>query len=273
MAPEISALKSTQSWAIPVVDPDHIPEQFVAAFHLYFRTEEAPYMLYNPRQDSDRSLSDEKLICLTKDRLVIICADRSTFLCRPDDVLTVHLEELLLAYSFTICTAVDEIKIDYNAACADLFEPIVTSLRTKGTVAKDGHTEWQRLRALADIDLKFANYARQILRESGRLLELILQPEIIYEKHIIAETSLLILTETELVWVINDRKQWVEEPVYGATINITPITQLINCTVIDDHDYGQIHLTVSINGDKTWTIPFTPDRREELEQFTARITK
>lgn len=271
MATDASALKSTESWAIPVIARENLPARFVQAVATYFASDEAPYMLLNPRQDSEKQLSDEKLICLGQDKLVILSDDRSPFIVHKHEVLTLRLEELLLAYSMTISTLTDEITIAYNAACADLFEPIALALRDKGEAPKDGRMEWQQVNKLAAHDLKFANYMRQLVRDSGQLIDYVLQPEMDVGEKTIAAAHLVILTETELIWVLNEEKAWATEPIYGAIVMIAPRTRLVSSTAVPSPEYGLIHLTITLAGDKSWSIPFAPERHEDLERLIAKI--
>lgn len=272
MATDVSALKSTESWAIPVIARENLPAQFAEGVAAHFAPDEAPYMLLNPRQDSAKQLSDEKLICLGKDKLVVFSVGRAPFAARKDEVLTLRLEELLLAYSMTISTLEDEITIAYNAACADLFEPIVLALRDKGQAPKDGRMEWQQVNDLATHDLKFANYMRQLVRDSGQLVDYVLQPEMDVGEKTIAAAHLVVLTATELIWVLNEEKAWATEPVYGAIVMIAPRNRLVGCTIIASPEYGLVHLSITLAGDKTWSIPFAPERHEDLERFIARIS-
>ena len=271
MATDVSALKSTESWAIPVIARENLPAQFAQAVATHFAPDEAPYMLLNPRQDRGKQLSDEKLVCLGKDKLVVFSNDRAPFIARKDEVLTLRLEELLLAYSMTISTLVDEITIAYNAACADLFEPITLALRNKGEAPKDGRMEWQQVNELAAHDLKFANYMRQLVRDSGPLVDYVLQPEMDVGEKTIAAAHLVILTATELIWVLNEEKDWATEPIYGAIVMIAPRSRLVASRAIPSPEYGLIHLSITLVGDKTWSIPFAPNRHEDLERLIAKI--
>jgi hypothetical protein len=207
MPADLTALKSTLSWAIPVPDRTEIPDSFKSEYDLHFKADEAPYILYNPIQDHLRSLSDEKLICLVPDRLVILAANHSPFVCSFSDVVYFRQEEELLAYSLTILTQTDEVRVDYNAACADLFEPVISHLRIRGENSQDW--PWRMAASVrtgpARI-LKFTNYARQVMRDSGNLVDLVYQPELVVDNQTIVDTSLLLLTETELCWVCNERK-------------------------------------------------------------------
>lgn len=265
-------LRSTESWAIPVIARENIPPRFAVSFATQFSPGEAPYLLHNPRQPINGQQDNEKLICLTKERLVVLSADRSPFSTAIKDIVSCRLEELLLAYSITVTTATDSIVIDFNAACSDLFEPITTSLRVKSQAPKDGRAEWRQISEVAAIDLKFANYMRQILRDSGQLQEYVLQQEIDLDKQPVVAASLILLTETELAWVMNEEKEWTHEPVYGAILSIAPRRQVIGLTLIPAPEYNLIHLAVSLLGNQTWKIPFAAERREDLERFIAKAS-
>lgn len=271
MPADLTALKSTLSWAIPVPDRTEIPDSFKSEYDLHFKADEAPYILYNPIQDHLRSLSDEKLICLVPDRLVILAANHSPFICKFSDVVYFRQEEELLAYSLTILTQTDEVRIDYNAACADLFEPVISHLRIRGETAKTGHAEWQRLSELGRQDLKFTNYARQVLRDSGNLSDLVYQPELVVDNQTIVDTSLLLLTETELCWVCNERKEWINEPVYGGVFSITGRAAIAGHEIISAADNGLYQLIITLLGNYHWRIPFTADRREAIEKLLQSL--
>jgi hypothetical protein len=271
MSANLTALKSTLSWAIPVPDRSEIPDTFKSEYDLHFKLDEAPYILYNPVQDHLRSLSNEKLICLAPDRLVILATNHSPFTCAFSDVIYFRQEEELLAYSLTILTQTDEVRVDYNAACADLFEPIVSRLRIRGESTKTGHTAWQRLSELARQDLKFTNYARQVLRDSGNLVEMVYQPELIVDNQTIVDTSLLLLTETELCWVCTERKEWIHEPVYGGVFSIAGRDAIVGHEIISPADNGPYQLIVTLLGNYHWRFPFTADRKDAIERLLLAL--
>lgn len=272
MVDNLTALKSTQSWAIPVPDRDDIPASFIAEYDLHFKSDEAPYVLYNPVQDRVLNVSDEKLICLGTDRLVVLAQNRAPFSCRFDDAIYLQHDELLLAFSISIFTASDEISIDYNAACSDLFEPILGKFRVRGEATKDGHFEWKKLAELAKTDLKFTNYARQILRDSGNLIDLLYQSEVVADQKTVVDTSLLVLTDTELCWVNNARKEWIEEPAYGGVFHFAPRTQVTGCQILPATEDGLVQLLVTLKGNYSWRIPYSNSLKDQLAELVAKIT-
>lgn len=271
MPDDLTALKSTLSWAIPVPDRTQIPDSFKSEYDLHFKADEAPYLLYNPVQDHLRTLSDEKLVCVAPDRLVILAMNHSPFTCAFSDIIYFRQEEELLAYSLTILTQTDEVRIDYNAACADLFEPIISHLRNRGETAKTGHADWQRLSELARLDLKFTNYARQLLRDSSNLVELVYQPELVVDNQPVVGTSLLILTETELCWACNERKEWIHEPVYGGVFSIAGRSAIAGHEILSAADNGLYQLIITLLGNYHWRIPFTVDRRDAIEKLLKSL--
>ncbi len=267
MVSGVAALRSTESWAIPVIARENIPARFALDFATHFAPDEAPYLLYNPRQDKLMQLSDEKLICLAKDRLVIFSPDRAPFVAKFEEVVCIRQEELLLAYSLQIVTSTDSITVDYNAACSDLFEPILAKIRVKGTTPKDSPSEWRKINELTAVNLKFANYTRQLVRDSGQLVDYVIQAELDLENQTVAAASLVILTETELAWVMNEEKAWAQEPVYGAIILIAPRAQVTSCTLVSAPEFNLVNLHIGLPGDNKWTIPFAAERREDLERL------
>ena len=268
---DMSALKSTQSWAIPVPDKKEIPVYFQSEYDVYFKPDEAPYMLYNPRQDRFKNVSDEKLLCLGQDRMVILSTNHKPFACQFEDIVSFKYEELLLAFSITLSTETDEIRVEYNSACSDLFEPLLNKLRIRGTSAKDGRFEWQQMTKLGQTDLKFANYARQILRDSGKLIDSQYQPEIVYGHKVMAETSLLVLTETELCWVKNERKDWIDEPVYGGIFCFADRRKVVGCEILSTAEPGLLEMVITLLGSYQWKIPYSVDYRDHLTEIAAKI--
>ena len=57
--------------------------------------------------------------------------------------------------------------------------PCLSKMRTRGEAAKDGRMEWQEMSKLSELDMKYTNYGRQILRDSGNLIDSLYQAEII----------------------------------------------------------------------------------------------
>jgi len=271
MAIDLNALKSTQSWAIPVPDKKEIPVYFKSEYDVYFKPDDAPYLLYNPRQDQFKNVSDEKLLCLTTDRLVVLSTNHKPFACRFEDVVCSRYEELLLAFSITISTETDEVRVEYNSACSDLFDPLLNKLRIRGTTVKDGRLEWQQMSKLAQEDLKFANYARQILRDSGKLIDSQYQAEIIYGHKIMAETSLLILTETELCLVKNERKDWIDEPVYGGIFSFADRKNVIGAEIVSTAEPGLLQMIITLKGNYQWKIAYSVDHRDHLSKLIDLI--
>jgi hypothetical protein len=271
MPSDITALKSTQSWAVPVPDRKHIPAHFQAEYDKYFKHDEAPYILYNPRQDQFKNVTDEKLLCLAMDHLVVLATDHKPFECKFEDVVSLKYEELLLAFSMTITTETDEVRIDFNSACSDLFEPLMSKFRTRGDSAKDGRAEWQEMSKLSELDLKYTNYARQILRDSGNLIDSIYQAEIIAGYKILAETSLLIVTDTELCWVKNERKDWIDEPVYGGIFHFAKRSKIVDCELAPSTEPALVELLVTLKGNYQWKIPYSVDHREKLMSLIPKI--
>ena len=268
---DMGALKSTQSWAIPVPDKKEIPVYFQSEYDVYFKPDDAPYILYNPRQDQFKNVSDEKLLCLGQDRLVILSTINKPFTCRFEELVCFKYEELLLAFSITLSTETDEIRVEFNSACSDLFEPLLNKLRIRGSSVKDGKFEWQQMTKLGQVDLKFANYARQILRDSGKLIDSQYQPEIIYGHKVMAETSLLILTETELCWVKNERKDWIDEPVYGGIFSYAGRAKIVGSELVPTAEPGLLQLIVTLKGNYQWKIPYSVDYRDRLQEIIGKI--
>lgn len=271
MPSDLTALKSTQSWAVPVPDRKNIPANFQAEYDQFFKPDEAPYILYNPRQDQFKNVTDEKLLCLATDRLVVLAADHKPFTCKYEDVVSLKYEELLLAFSITVTTENDEVRIDFNSACSDLFEPLLSKMRTRGEAAKDGRMEWQEMSKLSELDMKYTNYGRQILRDSGNLIDSLYQAEIITGYKILADTSLLILTDTELCWVKNERKDWIEEPVYGGIFQFTKRSKIVDCELVQSVEPGLVDLLVTLKGNYQWKIPYSVDHRDKLLSLISKI--
>jgi hypothetical protein len=271
MAEEVKALRSTETWAIPIVDRTNIPAFFKAEYARYFQPDEAPYILHNPQQDRNRKTLEEKLICLTPDRLVVLSSNQAPFAVSFDEVVYFQHSEILLAFSIRIYTESQDTEIHYNSACLDLFEPVLSHLRIRGTSTKDGQAEWSQISHLAAEDLKFTNYARQILRDSGKLVDFVYQEELLGDEKPLIDTTLLILTDTELCWVHNDPKEWTEEPVYGGIFCYAARDKVVDCQQIALGNEGLYELIVTFRGNHTWKIPFAGELKDQIAALRHKI--
>ena len=271
MAEEVKVLRSTENWAIPIVDRTNIPDAFQAEYARNFQMDEAPYILHNPQQDRNRKILEDKLICLAPDRLVILSSDQAPFAASFDEIVYFQHSELLLAYSIHAYTESQDVEVHYNSACADLFEPVLSHLRSRGLSAKDGQAEWSQINRLAAEDLKFTNYARQILRDSGKLVDVVYQKEIAGVEKPLLETTLVILTDTELCWVHNDPKEWTEEPVYGGIFKFAPLDKIVDCQQIALGSEGLYELIVTFKGNHTWKIPFAGELKDQIAALRHKI--
>jgi hypothetical protein len=100
---------------------------------------------------------------------------------------------------------------------------------------------------------------------------MVYQPEWIANDRTLMETTLLLLTETELCWVSNERKEWAEEPVYGGIFQIARRASVTGCDILLPAENGLQQLLVTLRGQYHWRIPFTTDCRGAIEQLVRRV--
>ena len=122
MPSDLTALKSTQSWAVPF-RTEKTFRQFSSEYDQFFKPDEAPYILYNRVRTSSR-MSLTRNCSAGYGSPGCSAADHKPFTCKYEDVVSLKYEELLLAFSITVTTENDEVRIDFNSACSDLFEPL-----------------------------------------------------------------------------------------------------------------------------------------------------
>jgi hypothetical protein len=274
----LNGLESMRSWAMPIKDRQKIPEFFQKDFTAQFGSGELPYILFNPSQRLDKDGNDEKLLCLAADRLVIFSRTDSPFVCKFADIIYWVHSELLLAYSISIYTANSEAHLAYNSACSDLFIPVIASLRPVPVSAEEHINDRDKLAPLADIDLKFMNYGRQIIAGSGHLIDYTFQ-EILKEEagrlssKTLIESHLLLLTDNELIWLANEKKDWAKEPVYGGIFTFIKPANILSIQTNAADENGVFQMTILLKGDKQLQIPYQDQNIESVKRIQEAILK
>jgi hypothetical protein len=265
-----------RSWALLIQDKEQIPDYFQKDYAAEFGNGETPYMLFNPSQRLDKEEGgDERLLCLAPDRMVIFSRNDIPFICKLEDVIYAVHKELLLAYSISVFTANSMMEFAYNSACSDLFRPVLACLRPQPLDASAHATDREQLRVLVDTDLKFLNYGRQVLAGSGKLIDFLYQGSqieaSILSSHTLLASHILLLTDTELIWVADEKKDWAREPVYGGIFNFVKRANVVGSQIGQADENGIVQLTVTLKGNKQWLIGYQSENLAALQRIGKAI--
>lgn len=264
-----------RSWALLLQEKEQIPDYFQKDYTAQFGPADHPYMLFNPSQKLDKEGGDEKLLCLAPDRIVIFSRTDLPFICKFEDVVYCVHKELLLAFSISIYTATSEVNFAYNSACSDLFIPVLARLRPTPLGAEAHIGDREKLTVLIDTDLKFMNYGRQVLAGSGHLLDFLYQApqteSTFFTSRTVQEAHLLLLTDSELIWVADEKKDWAREPVFGGIFNFVKRGNVVSSQIGQANEEGIIPFTITLKGNKQWFIGYQSENLEALKRIDAAI--
>ncbi len=274
-----SALQSMRSWALLLKEKEQIPVYFQKDYAAQFGPADRPYMLFNPSQklDKEEEGGDEKLLCLAPDRIVIFSRNDLPFVCKIEDVIYCVHKELLLAFSISIYTSSSEVNFAYNSACSDLFMPVLASLRPTPLGPQAHISDREKLGVLIDTDLKFMNYGRQVLAGSGFLLDFLYEEaqteSTLFASRTVQEAHLLLLTDSELIWIADEKKDWAKEPVYGGIFNFVKRGKVVSSQIGQPNEDGIIPFTITLKGNKQWVIGYKSENLEALKRVEAAINE
>lgn len=276
------------SWATHIKSYAEVPDVYKDFFEPILADGSAfPYTVMTPSYERFVHKTTEKLISDFGHSIYILERKGDSFetQCYPvDEISYIEFWPALLASSFTICGRTDQechtsSTLKFNTVTDYLFIPILKSVRPVPADSKnvDQNTEAKKFNCLADVNFKFMNLARHSLLEDEKVIQFILQPDILksiltflkktYYKTISA-THISILTNRELIVIREDVTQRKDDR-YGGIWDYIPLNKIISLSL--NEKAGLVGLTIQLPEDTSFELLFQASAKEELDQLLTHF--
>jgi hypothetical protein len=286
---------SKRSWAKKVYTFEALPEAFQPiASDLLLDKQAFPYVVLTPTFEGFLKRENEKLVFCLDHRLYILENDQqkvTTTSYELENIYRIEFGEILLKAWIHICGMDDQghfstTQLRFNSVTDFLFNPFIEALRhaEQPAVPGDMQQEREKFSPLKWKHFKFMNYARNSLLPGERVEHYILQPEMEIDrtklfgmtvlKRTICLTHILIQTDRELILIRDGESSQRSNDGgrYGGIWNYIPLKQLQDL-IIEDVSDGLVNLTIKLPAEDNLSMPFTSERRPELEQFIQKVNE
>ena len=202
-----------------------------------------------------------------------------------DEIIYIEFWTALLASSFTICGRTDQgcyasSTLKFNTVTDHLFMPILKSVRPvpANSKAVDQNTETKKFNCLANVNFKFMNLARHSLLEGEKVIQFILQPDILKSMltflnktyyRTISATHMSIPTDRELIVIREDVTQRKDDR-YGGIWDYIPLNKIVSLS-LDEKAGDLVGLTIQLPEDTSFELLFQASAKEELDQLLTHF--
>ena len=289
LKPLNSAELTKLSWATCIKSYTEVPDVYKDFFKSILADERVfPYTVMTPSYERFVHKTTEKLISDFGNDIYVLERKGDTFetQCYPiDGIIYVEMRTALLAASFKLCGLTNQgnyasSTLKFNSVTDYLFAPILKRVRPVPLDSKivGQGTETNKFNCLGDVNFKFMNLAKHSLLEGEKVIQFILQPEII-EKiltilkktycRIISTTHMIILTDRELI-VIQEEAIHMREDRYGGIWEYIPLNKIKSLSVSGEND-GLLELTIQLPDETSYKLLFQASAEEELNQLSDRF--
>lgn len=273
MKPLGAAEQNMMTWLLELHCREDLPPCFLPDFDARLAGRPFPYTVYCPGQRDGRKDLDARLLCLDGDRVLVLSRDEAPFEARLADLSLTGILRVLLECRFLLATEQRCCTIDFNPVCKDLLYQVLRAARglTEGAppVLTD---ELERLRST---DYKAYNIARRELAGAAPLrfwLRQTMVPprRLSFSAKPRVAAHMLLLTETELIWVTEAETESLGTATYGGDAHYVPLWALRDLTLLPEQR-GLITLQARLVGERTLNIRFPAGRRGEVAQLLALV--
>lgn len=279
--------QTMRSWARLIESPAQVPSVYRAVFSAGLDPRAPfPYTVLVPAFTEEPHLAiPEQLIYEQADELHILVHDGeqvSARVYRLSDVCSVEMGLVLLQSWVTIEGRTTDgvwatTTLAFSTASSALVIPFVQHLRTAGRVSALQAVP----RPLAELEDKFALYARECLLPEERLLAWLWRPDITLDTMLSSlwpfyradwVNHLTMLTDREVILIWDRVTEMAgEEEAYGAVWRYIPLQRITDVTVQEDAS-GTPHLVLTLCDAVTLKRRFTANQRIELDELVQKIT-
>lgn len=282
-----AAAQTKRAWATAVESYEEVPEIYKSFFdRLPHDQGTFPFAVLTPTFEGFLKRENQKLVCSPGNEIYILekGRDKLDSTCyRLQDINYVEVGSILLQTWIKISGVASNGVLSFSmfrfsAASERLFVPLLQKIRAAAASPGDVDPKVERAKFdyLADLSLKFLNYARASILSEERVVHTTWQPRIqakvltLLGKPLFRTLSvshLSILTDTELILIRDNPSKNCK---YGAIKQYVPLNRITSISLTSKGD-DLLVLSIGLPEDDHLESLFATENRQEAERFLNRF--